>query len=161
MGVVAQPLQEVRRVGLLAVRRRTWVQGQADGHALASSTAGMIDLIRNMVQLVEVSLVEAVRMATLNPARALRLESRKGILKVGADADLVSFTDDFQVTHTFVGEHASLPQVSRSTLRFLDLDALETFLREADLVIEHAFGDFDGGILRDKSPEIIIVARTL
>jgi N-acetylglucosamine-6-phosphate deacetylase len=56
-----------------------------------------------MVQLVNVSLVEAVRMATLNPARALRLESRKGVLEVGADADLVSFTDDFQATHTFVG----------------------------------------------------------
>jgi len=74
----------------------------AHEETLASSTAGMIDLVRNMVQLVEVSLVEAVRMATLNPARALRLESRKGVLKVGADADLVSFTDDFHVTHTFV-----------------------------------------------------------
>lgn len=75
----------------------------ADGQTLASSTAGMIDLVRNMVQMVNVSLVEAVRMATLNPARALRMESRKGVLKVGADADFVSFTDDFQVTHTFVG----------------------------------------------------------
>ena len=63
----------------------------------------MIDLVRNMVQLVDVSLIEAVRMATLNPARALRMESRKGVLTVGADADLVSFTDDFEVTHTFVG----------------------------------------------------------
>ena len=75
----------------------------ADGQTLASSTAGMIDLVRNVVQMVNVSLVEAVRMATLNPARALRMEARKGTLQVGADADLVSFTDDFQVTHTFVG----------------------------------------------------------
>ncbi|EDY19985.1 N-acetylglucosamine-6-phosphate deacetylase [Chthoniobacter flavus Ellin428] len=74
----------------------------ADGQTLASSTAGMIDLVRNMVQMVNVSLVEAVRMATLNPARALRMEARKGVLQVGADADLVSFTDDFQVTHTIV-----------------------------------------------------------
>ena len=62
----------------------------------------MIDLVRNMVQLVDVSLVEAVRMATRNPARALGLEGKKGTLAVGADADLVSFTDDFAVTHTFV-----------------------------------------------------------
>lgn len=75
----------------------------ADGQTLASSTAGMIDLVRNMVQMVNISLIEAVRMATLNPARALRMEARKGVLQVGADADLVSFTDDFQVTHTFVG----------------------------------------------------------
>ena len=74
----------------------------ASGDALASSTSSMIDGVRNMVQLVEVSLVEAVRMATANPARALGLEGRKGVLSAGADADLVSFGDDFQVTHTFV-----------------------------------------------------------
>jgi adenine deaminase len=55
-----------------------------------------------MVQLVEVSLPEAVRMATLNPARALRLEERKGVLKIGADADLVAFTEDFRVTQTII-----------------------------------------------------------
>jgi N-acetylglucosamine-6-phosphate deacetylase len=56
-----------------------------------------------MVQLVDVSLVEAVRMATFNPARSLGLEKKKGVLAVGADADLVTFTDEFTVTHTFVG----------------------------------------------------------
>ncbi len=94
---------ETFHLGDIACVVRCGVSLTADGQALASSTAGMIDLIRNMVQLVEVSLVEAVRMATLNPARALRLESRKGVLQVGADADLVSFTDRFQVSHTFVG----------------------------------------------------------
>ncbi|MEI9894970.1 MAG: N-acetylglucosamine-6-phosphate deacetylase [Chthoniobacter sp.] len=93
---------EAFRLGDIACVVRDGVSVTADGQALASSTAGMIDLVRNMVQLVEISLVEAVRMATLNPARALCLEARKGVLKVGADADLVSFTDDFQVTHTFV-----------------------------------------------------------
>jgi len=93
---------ETFQLGDIACVVRGGVSVLADGQTLASSTAGMIDLVRNMVQLVEVSLVEAVRMATLNPARALRLESRKGVLKVGADADLVTFTDDFQVTHTIV-----------------------------------------------------------
>jgi N-acetylglucosamine-6-phosphate deacetylase len=74
----------------------------ANGESLASGTSSMIDLVRNMVQLVDVSLVEAVRMATRNPARALGLEGRKGILAVGADADLVSFTPDFAVTHTII-----------------------------------------------------------
>jgi hypothetical protein len=69
------------------------------------------------------------------------------------DGRTVSFT------HTFTGDHPCLPQVSRSTLRFLDLNTLKTFLREAELDIEHVFGDFEGGILSDRSPEIIIVAR--
>ncbi|HEX8312604.1 MAG TPA: N-acetylglucosamine-6-phosphate deacetylase [Chthoniobacteraceae bacterium] len=75
----------------------------ADGSALAGSTASMIDCVRNMVQLVGVSLPEAVRMATLNPARALRLEEKKGLLCKGADADLVAFTEDFTVSRTIVG----------------------------------------------------------
>jgi N-acetylglucosamine-6-phosphate deacetylase len=74
----------------------------ADGHALAGSTASMIRVVRGMVQFADVPLHEAVRMATLNPARALRLAPHKGVLTTGADADLVSFTDDFQVTHTFI-----------------------------------------------------------
>src|SRR5260221_671519 len=74
----------------------------ADGHALCSSTATLIRLLRNMVQLVGAPLVEAVRMATLNPARSLRMNDRKGTLAVGADADLIVFTDDFQVIQTFI-----------------------------------------------------------
>ena len=90
------------QLGDIACVVRDGVSLTADGKALASSVAGMIDLVRNMVQLVEVPLAEAVRMATLNPARALGIESRKGCLAIGADADLVSFTDDFRVTRTFI-----------------------------------------------------------
>lgn len=90
------------QLGDIACVVRDGVSLTANGKALASSIAGMIDLVRNMVQLVEVPLAEAVRMATLNPARALGIEARKGTLAVGADADLVSFTDDFQVTHTLI-----------------------------------------------------------
>lgn len=74
----------------------------ADGLALAGSTADMIRLVRNMVDLVEVPLVEAVRMATLNPARALGVEMHKGQLIVGADADLVVLSSRLTVARTFV-----------------------------------------------------------
>jgi N-acetylglucosamine-6-phosphate deacetylase len=74
----------------------------ADGRALAGSCASMIQVVRGMVQLADIPLYEAVRMATLNPARALGIDDRKGVLTVGADADLVAFSDDFQVTRTLV-----------------------------------------------------------
>jgi len=74
----------------------------ADGKALASSTAGMMRIVKGMVDFGGASLIEAVRMATFNPARALRIDDRKGALAVGLDADLVSFTDDGAVTHTFI-----------------------------------------------------------
>lgn len=61
-------------------------------------------------------------------------------------------------THTFSGEHPSLPQVSRSTLRFLDTDALRGLLENAGLRIEQQFGGFDGSPLEPESPEIITLA---
>jgi N-acetylglucosamine-6-phosphate deacetylase len=74
----------------------------ADGRALSGSVATMNRLVRNMVQLVGVPLVEAVQMATLNPARALGIENHKGRIVVGADADLVVLDDQLDVVRTFV-----------------------------------------------------------
>ncbi len=75
----------------------------SDGGALAGSTATMIRLVRNMVELAGVSLVEAVRMATLNPARALGLETRKGQLAEGADADFIVLSQELEVLETWRG----------------------------------------------------------
>lgn len=74
----------------------------ADGTALAGSTSLMIHLVRTLVREAGVPLAEAIRMATLNPARALKLD-RKGRLEAGADADLVLLSDNLEVLATFVG----------------------------------------------------------
>jgi N-acetylglucosamine-6-phosphate deacetylase len=74
-----------------------------DGTALAGSTSSMIRGVKNMVELCEVSLVAAVRMASLNPARALRLDGIKGSIAPGMDADLVALTPDLEVRKTWVG----------------------------------------------------------
>jgi len=75
----------------------------ADGKALAGSTANMIRLVRNMVEIVGAPLHEAVRMATLNPARALGIEARKGCITEGSDADLVVLSESLGVMRTYVG----------------------------------------------------------
>jgi len=74
----------------------------SDGAALAGSTANMIRLVKNMVDLVGTSLPEAVRMATRNPARALGIDHQKGALTTGADADLVVLSPALDVLQTFV-----------------------------------------------------------
>ena len=73
----------------------------ADGSALAGSASRMIDLVRTMVQKVSVPLHHAVKMATENPARAIRLEKSKGSLVAGADADLVVLSPELAVVQTF------------------------------------------------------------
>jgi SAM-dependent methyltransferase len=61
-------------------------------------------------------------------------------------------------TITFRGEHPSLPQVSESTLRFLDADQVRELVEGAGLRIDRQLGDFGGGPLTAKSPEIITLA---
>ena len=67
--------------------------------------------------------------------------------------DLVSFS------HTFTSPTWDRPQMSRSTLRFLDPDSLSSFLSDAGLIIENQFGNWDRQPLTDASPEIITIAR--
>ncbi len=67
--------------------------------------------------------------------------------------DIVSFR------HTFTSPKWDRPQVSHSTLRFLDADLLSAFLLDAGLKIEEQYGDWDRQRLSDTSPEIITIAR--
>jgi hypothetical protein len=62
-------------------------------------------------------------------------------------------------TQTFSSPAWDRPAVSRSTLRFLDANALASFLGEAALVIQEQFGNWDRQRLTDTSPEIITIAR--
>ena len=94
---------ETYKLGEIAAVVRNGVGMLTDESALASSVCGMIDCVRNMVQMADVPLAEAVRMAGLTPARALGITSRKGQLLIGGDADLVVFDDNFTVQTTWVG----------------------------------------------------------
>ncbi|QDK83836.1 N-acetylglucosamine-6-phosphate deacetylase [Spirosoma sp. KCTC 42546] len=73
-----------------------------DRTAFAGSVATMNRLVRNMVQLADVPLLEAVRMASTTPARIMGVDHRKGSLAKGKDADIVLFDQDFTVGMTMV-----------------------------------------------------------
>jgi N-acetylglucosamine-6-phosphate deacetylase len=63
---------------------------------LAGSTLTLDRALRYIVAL-GVPLVDAVRMATILPARRVSLAGKKGIIALGADADLVVLTPDLRV----------------------------------------------------------------
>ena len=69
------------------------------------------------------------------------------------EGDIVRFS------HTFTSPTWRKPQVSHSTLRFLDVNSLSSFLAGAGLAIEEQFGDWDRSPLTDTSPEIITIVR--
>ena len=54
--------------------------------------------LRNLVNHVQISLEEALRMVSLYPARAMHLSNRLGIIEKGKEANLVLLNADLQVS---------------------------------------------------------------
>jgi N-acetylglucosamine-6-phosphate deacetylase len=69
---------------------------------MAGSRLTMMQAVQNAVAFERISLPEAVRMASLNPARAIGEEKRRGSIEVGKSADLVVFDDQFHVSMSLV-----------------------------------------------------------
>ncbi|HXA79486.1 MAG TPA: N-acetylglucosamine-6-phosphate deacetylase [Candidatus Acidoferrales bacterium] len=83
------------RLGNFEVTVKDGVARNSEGK-LAGSTLTLDRALRYVVAL-GVPLKDAVRMATVLPARRLGLAGKKGIIAVGADADLVALTADLRV----------------------------------------------------------------
>jgi N-acetylglucosamine-6-phosphate deacetylase len=82
-------------LGGLEVTVRDGVCRNSEGK-LAGSTLTLDRALRNIVKL-GVSLADAVRMLTLNPATLLGIEFKKGALRTGADADVVLLNDSLEI----------------------------------------------------------------
>lgn len=71
--------------------------------AFAGSVATMDKCVKNMVKLVGLSIQDAVKMATINPAKLIGVEDKKGSLVKGKDADIVIFDENINIIMTIVG----------------------------------------------------------
>lgn len=69
---------------------------------LAGSALNMIEALKNAVTKCNLSLSEALRLVTINPARLLDIEDKKGSLGAGKDADVVIFDKNFEVKATII-----------------------------------------------------------
>lgn len=73
-----------------------------DRSAFAGSVATADRLVRNMITLADVSLLDAVKMASTTPAKILNIEDRKGELIKGKEADIVIFDKEINIETTIV-----------------------------------------------------------
>lgn len=73
-----------------------------DRTAFAGSVATADRLIRTMINETGISISEAVKMMTQNPACVLGINKTKGSLSIGKDADLVVFDSTISVQYTIV-----------------------------------------------------------
>ncbi|QLH64369.1 N-acetylglucosamine-6-phosphate deacetylase [Serratia symbiotica] len=69
---------------------------------LSGSALTMIEAVKNSVQHVGIALDEALRMATLYPARAIGVDHQLGTIEAGKIANLTAITPDFKITKTLV-----------------------------------------------------------
>lgn len=75
---------------------------------LAGSTLKVNQGLKILVEKVGVPFDAALNSCTLNPARLLKVDDRKGLIQAGHDADLVVLEDNYDVLQTYCKGKASL-----------------------------------------------------
>lgn len=73
------------------------------GGKLAGSVLTMDRAVRNVMQFAGIDLAHALRTATMNPAKVVGLDGKKGVLAPGAEADIVVLNSKQEVLKTIVG----------------------------------------------------------
>lgn len=78
------------------------VAKMTDRNSFAGSVATFDRLVRTMLTLAEVSLLDTITMASITPARIMKVQDQKGSLEIGKDADIVIFDKDINIQMTMV-----------------------------------------------------------
>lgn len=73
-----------------------------DRSSFAGSIATADRLVRNMIELADAPLIDAVRMMTSTPARIMGIDDRKGSVVAGKDADMVIFDRNITIDKTII-----------------------------------------------------------
>lgn len=69
---------------------------------LSGSNITLLQAVQNCVQHCDISLSQALRLASGNPARLMGLSDKKGSLNVGSDADLLFLSPELKLNKVFV-----------------------------------------------------------
>ena len=91
------------RMGAMEYEVHNGVGMMFDRSCFAGSTTLVNQMVPILTDAVGIPLVEAVRMASLTPARVIGMDDRKGSLEAGKDADIAIFNHDFTCWRTMIG----------------------------------------------------------
>ena len=70
---------------------------------LIGSTMSLSAIIKNFMDFTGAGFRESIETVTLNPARILKIDNRKGSLEKGKDADIVLIDKRFEIHYTIIG----------------------------------------------------------
>lgn len=79
------------------------VQCLLEDGTIAGSVLKLNDAVMNFKENANVPLWKAVAAASLNPAKAIGIDNRKGSLETGKDADIIITDSEFHVVKTIIG----------------------------------------------------------
>lgn len=71
--------------------------------SLAGSTLNLRDAVYNMVHKFNMPIKDAIRMASLTPAKAIGVDKHKGSIEIGKDADLLLLDEDINIIASIIG----------------------------------------------------------
>jgi len=94
--VACGPIPGSRRKGIFFILK----DGTYAGSALTMNQA-----VKNAVKFGGISIHEAVKMATLNPAKVLGISNKKGTIEKGKDADIIIFDGALDIKTAIVNGH--------------------------------------------------------
>ena len=72
-------------------------------NTLAGSGLTMDQALRNAIKWLNLELPQAINLVSKNPAEILGLETKKGTLAVGYDADFTILDKNYNVLQTWIG----------------------------------------------------------
>lgn len=78
-------------------------QARLKDNTLAGSVLNLNDAVLNVSKYTDCSIPRLIRLVTLNPAKVLGIEDRKGSLETGKDADIAVFDEEMKI-HMTIGK---------------------------------------------------------
>ena len=69
---------------------------------LAGSILCMNDAVKNAMDYFHIDIIKAVRLASLNPAKSIKVDDQLGSIAVGKLADIIIFDEQVRLKHAFV-----------------------------------------------------------
>jgi N-acetylglucosamine-6-phosphate deacetylase len=86
--------------------QEVWVDGNSarlkDG-TLAGSVLKLNNAVKNIYEKADIDLINSILLVTLNPAKVIGIDDKKGSIKKGKDSDFVIIDKNFEVLKTIVG----------------------------------------------------------
>lgn len=77
-------------------------KAQLEDGSLAGSILTLNQAVKNFVEVTRAPLYEVINLVSLNPAKVIGIEEKKGSIELGKDADIIVFNENIEIEMVFI-----------------------------------------------------------